>query len=77
MLDMTFETTWKPLEAVMTRRGNVNECGNYMYMGTKAGKYHLYKNINTRRYLTINNVGWFFIGTTQVTERQAFDYVLS
>lgn len=69
---------WKPLETVMTRRGDINECGNFMFMGSREidGKTkHLYKNKNTRRYLTLDNEGCFYIGNEEITEEKAFDHI--
>lgn len=69
---------WKPLETVMEKRGNIYECSMFMYMGTKDDRYHLYKHVNTRRYLTIDDDCNFYIGyNNKVTEQEAFDYVLS
>jgi hypothetical protein len=75
-----FVTNWKPLEEVMTRRGNVNECGHYMFMYSEnkdSLEKHFYKHKSSRRYITLDNEGNFYIGTKKVTEEQAFDYVLN
>jgi hypothetical protein len=42
------EPNWIPLELIVPSR----ELGNFMYMG-RSGEIHLYKHIDTRRYLNI------------------------
>jgi hypothetical protein len=47
---------WKPLEKLLPQ----TECANFMFMGDVAG-IHLYKHIETRRYLNIDEAGATYV----------------
>ncbi len=58
---------WEPLENLF--KDDLDKCGEFMFMGTTKNftmnrdcrkDIHLYKHINTRRYINIDSKGKFY-----------------
>jgi len=51
------EPNWEPLETLLPRE----KCGEFMWMGGCVGGIQMYKHIDTRHYLNIDDAGNCFI----------------
>jgi hypothetical protein len=68
---------WKPLEQML----GPELCRNFMYMGRSEQQIHLYKHIDTRRYLNIGPDGTCFryssSGYVPIGTLEAIEHVMS
>lgn len=73
-IDYITPPDWKPLEDLIG-----NGCANFMYMGMAEDHIRLYKHIDNRRYINIDDLGhfWKFDGTgyVQIQRDQALQAV--
>ena len=60
---------WGPLEKLFK---DDDKCAEFMFMGTRDD-IHLYKHINTRRYINIDDKGKFYIYTPTINDYLPID----
>ena len=68
-------------EFINLEKYSPKDCWDVMYMGTTDNGIDLYKHVDTRRYINIDDNGNFYIynveGYLKVDKEKAINYVLS